>query len=176
MAAVAKLRGHAHLEHGDPRAAAAQLTRPEPWQTTPDSISFQDLGVVGLVFLAGHNRHRGCTLRAPGTARKAVALGGDGPRRRSLPKGSAMHAEGPQDTIDFTTQTVRSVRFITDSVGSKPSNVGDNVEVLYNPTAPKDALVRGGERIAAYILGIGGLLLAIVGLLMALSALDPALR
>ena len=95
---------------------------------------------------------------------------------RYLPSGSARHSDGPQYTIDFTTADGRVVRFTTDSVGLSPRKVGDDVDVLYDPAAPADAVVRGGERTAAYLLGIGGIVFTIVGLLMALAALDQMLQ
>jgi len=63
------------------------------------------------------------------------------------------------------------VRFITDSVGWKPKQVGDTVDVLYNPADPEDACVRGGEPVAAWLFTTAGVIFTIIGLFMALSAI-----
>ena len=73
-----------------------------------------------------------------------------------IPAGSSNHPDPPRYTIDFVTAAGRVVRFNTDSVGFAPRNVGDAVPVLYNPADPDDAFVRGGERVAAYLLGMPG--------------------
>jgi hypothetical protein len=94
---------------------------------------------------------------------------------RYIPPASSTYGEGPRYAIDFTTPDGRVTRFDTDSVGFVPRNIGDTVPVLYNPADPEDAFVRGGERVAAYLLGIAGVIFTIVGLLMSLAALDQVL-
>lgn len=136
------------------------------------------LGTAGLMGVAGGVtavvaavRRRRRELRAAVAHRAATGRIVD----RFLPSGSAVRADGPQYTIDFTTADGQVVRFVTDSVGLTPRSVGDGVDVLYNPADSKDAFVRGGERAAAYLLGIGGVVVLIVGLVMALAALDRML-
>lgn len=94
---------------------------------------------------------------------------------RYIPQGSSTYSEGPRYTIDFTTPDGRITRFDTDAVGFAQRTVGDSVPVLYNPADPEDAFVRGGERVAAYLMGIAGVIFTIVGLLMSLAALDQVL-
>jgi hypothetical protein len=55
-------------------------------------------------------------------------------------------------------------------------NVGDNVDVLYDRDKPDEAVIRGGERKAAFIFGISGFIFTIIGLLLLLGALDVASR
>jgi len=93
---------------------------------------------------------------------------------RYLPKGSSTYTTGPRYTIDFSTPEGRPVRFITDSVGWKPKNVGSDVDVLYDPRNPEQAIVRGGERIAAILFAVAGVIFTLLGLLFALSAIDLA--
>jgi len=89
---------------------------------------------------------------------------------RYLPPGSATGTNPPRYTIDFTAADRRVVRFITDSVGWKPKQVGDTVDVLYNPADPEDACVRGGEPVAAWLFTTAGVIFTIIGLFMTLSA------
>jgi hypothetical protein len=136
------------------------------------------LGLVGLAMLAGglaasfgavrrwRREARGVLAHAPATGRIVS---------RDIPPGSSTYTEGPRYTIDFTTPDGRIARFDTDSVGFAPRDVGDSVPVLYNPADPEDAFVRGGERVAAYLLGIAGVIFTIVGLLMSLAALEQVL-
>ena len=136
------------------------------------------LGLVGLAMLAGglaasfgavrrwRREARGVLAHAPAMGRIVS---------RDIPAGSSTYSEGPRYTINFTTPDGRVARFDTDSVGFAPRNVGDSVPVLYNPADPEDAFVRGGERVAAYLLGIAGVIFTIVGLLMSLAALDQVL-
>jgi len=136
------------------------------------------LGLVGLAMLAGglaasfgavrrwRRETRGVHAHAPATGRIVS---------RDIPPGSSTYSEGPRYTINFTTPDGRVMRFDTDSVGFTPRSVGDSVPVLYNPANPEDAFVRGGERVAAYLLGIAGVIFTIVGLLMSLAALDQVL-
>jgi hypothetical protein len=91
--------------------------------------------------------------------------------KRYLPTGSAPGNPSPSYTIDFTAADRQAVRFVTDSVGWKPKEIGDTVDVLYNPAAPEDACVRGGEGVAARLFAIAGVVFTIVGLFMAFSAL-----
>ena len=65
----------------------------------------------------------------------------------------------------------KAVRFTTDSVGWKPKQIGDTVDVLYDPATPEDAVVRGGEPVAAWLFTIAGVIFTIIGLFMALSAI-----
>jgi len=136
------------------------------------------LGLVGLAMLAGglaasfgavrrwRRETRGVLAHVPATGRIVS---------RDIPPGSSTYSEGPRYTINFTTPDGRLTRFDTDSVGFAPRSVGDSVPVLYNPADPEDAFVRGGERVAAYLLGIAGVIFAIVGLLISLAALDQVL-
>ena len=48
--------------------------------------------------------------------------------------------------------------------------------MLYDSDKPEDAVIRGGERVAAFIFAIGGLIFTIIGLLLVLGALDVASR
>lgn len=136
------------------------------------------IGVVGLVVLAGglaasfgavrrwrRERH-GALVHTLATGRVID---------RYLPAGSSNDPDPPRYTVDFITAAGRTVRFNTDSVGFAPRNVGDSVPVLYNPADPEDAFVRGGERVAAYLLGIAGIIFTIVGLFMAMAALDQVM-
>ena len=135
------------------------------------------IGVVGLVVLAGglaasFGAVRRWRREKHGALVHTLASGRVVDRH--IPAGSSNHPD-PRYTVDFVTAAGRAVRFNTDSVGFAPRNVGDAVPVLYNPADPDDAFVRGGERVAAYLLGIAGIIFAIVGLLMALSALDQVM-
>jgi hypothetical protein len=136
------------------------------------------LGFFGLAVLAGglaasfgavrrwRRETRGAAAHTLATGRVVY---------RYIPPGSSTYNDGPRYSIDFTTPDGRVTRFDTDSVGFAPRNVGDSVPVLYNPADPEDAFVRGGERVAAYLLGIAGVVFTIVGLLMSLAALDQVL-
>jgi hypothetical protein len=136
------------------------------------------IGVVGLVVLAGglatsfgavrrwRREKHGALVHTLASGRLVD---------RYIPAGSSNHPDPPRYTVDFVTAAGRIVRFNTDSVGFAPRNVGDAVPVLYNPADPDDAFVRGGERVAAYLLGIAGIIFTIVGLLMALAALDQVM-
>lgn len=133
------------------------------------------IGVVGLVVLAGglaasfgavrrwRREKHGALVHTLASGRVVD---------RDISAGSSNHPDPPRYTVDFVTAAGRVVRFNTDSIGFAPPNVGDSVPVLYNPSDPNDAFVRGGERVAAYLLGIAGIIFTIVGLLMALAALD----
>ena len=136
------------------------------------------LGLFGLAMLAGglaasfgavrrwRRETRGALVHTLATGRIVS---------RYIPPGSSTYSEGPRYTIDFTTPDGRVARFDTDSVGFAPRSVGDSVPVLYNPADPADAFVRGGERVAAYLLGVAGVIFTIAGLLMSLAALDQVL-
>jgi Protein of unknown function (DUF3592) len=133
------------------------------------------LGFFGLAMLAGGLAASfGAVRRWRRETRGALAhtLATGRIVSRYIPPGGSTYSEGPRYTIDFTTPDGRVTRFDTDSVGLAPRNVGDTVPVLYNPADPEDAFVRGGERVAAYLLGIAGVIFTIVGLLMSLAALD----
>ena len=136
------------------------------------------LGVVGLAVLAGglaasFGAVRRWRRERHGARRHTLAAGRVADRY--IPAGSSDHPDPPRYTVDFTTAAGQVVRFNTDSVGFAPRNVGDAVPVLYNPADPDDAFVRGGERVAAYLLGVAGIIFTIVGLLMALAALDQVM-
>lgn len=137
------------------------------------------LGIVGVLALAGgivsivgavlrwRREKRGAEAHASATGRIAA---------RFLPKGGEIRPSPPRYTIDFTTADGRAVRFETDSVGWTPKEVKGEVTVLYDPTDPERAFVRGGERVAAILIAVAGVVFTLVGLLMALSALDVATR
>ena len=137
------------------------------------------LGVTGLLVVAGgitgfvtavirwRRGQRAAVSYAPATGRVTS---------RYLPPGSAPSTGGPSYTIEFKTSDGRTVSFSTDSVGMMPKNVGDNVDVLYDRDQPDEAVIRGGERKAAFIFGISGFIFTIIGLLLLLGALDVASR
>ncbi|MCC6163100.1 MAG: DUF3592 domain-containing protein [Acidobacteria bacterium] len=131
-------------------------------------------GVVGLVTLAGGLaacvaavRRRRCERRAAlthtGVTGRVV--------ERYVPPGSSTYANGPRYTIEFAGPEGNPLRFTTDSVGWQPKHVGDTVDVLYDPRHPEQAIVRGGERIAAILFAIAGVVFTLVGLLFALAAI-----
>ena len=95
---------------------------------------------------------------------------------RYLPPGSATGTNPPSYTIDFTAADRKAVRFTTDSVGWKPKQIGDTVDVLYDPATPEDAVVRGGEGVAAWLFTIAGVIFTIIGLFMALSAIGVVME
>jgi hypothetical protein len=99
--------------------------------------------------------------------------------RRTPPPGWPRSDRRLAKRFEFTSAGGRLVQFTTDSVGrvlAAPVDVGDQVDILYNPANPQDAIVRGGERTAAYLFGTSGFVFTVIGLLMALSALDLYLR
>lgn len=135
------------------------------------------LSVVGLVTLAGglaacvgavrrRRREKHAALTYTGATGRVV--------KRYVPPGSSTYSTGPRYTIEFSTPEGNRVRFITDSVGWQPGYVGDTVDVLYDPRNPEQAIVRGGERIAAMLFAIAGVIFTLVGLLFTLSAIDLA--
>ena len=123
----------------------------------------------GIAALVGAVRRRRRGQRAAQTFTPATGRVVD----RYLPTGSAPGNPSPSYTIDFTAADRQAVRFVTDSVGWKPKQIGDTVDVLYNPAAPEDACVRGGEPVAAWLFTIAGVIFTIIGLFMALSAIGP---
>ena len=135
------------------------------------------LGVTGLIVLTGgitslveavrrfRRERRGAVGYSAATGRVI---------ERYLPQASSQQVSSPSYTIDFTAADGNVVRFITDSVGWGPRPVGASVQVLYNPATPDDAFVRGAMRVAAYLFAVAGVIFTLVGLLMALSALDLA--
>jgi hypothetical protein len=129
------------------------------------------LVVAGLVCLGAAVRRWRRDRHIAGTHASAKGRLAD----RYLPPGGATGAQGPSYTIDFITPRGQAVRLITDSVGWRPKHVGDDVEVLYDANNPKDAVVRGGDRFAASMMSIAGIVFLIVGLLFSLRALDHVL-
>ena len=135
------------------------------------------LGIVGLLTLAGGTvaitgavpRWRRERSTTPGRMAATGRIVGC-----YLPPGSVVHAEGPRYTIEFTTSDGRVMRFVTDSIGLVPRPVGSTVDVLYEATNPDAAYVRG-ERSAAYVLGVAGVIFTAVGALVRRAAL-PAGR
>lgn len=137
------------------------------------------LGVAGLLAFSGGVAALIGGLRRWRRERKAAAthLPAIGQIvERYLPPGSAPHPDPVRYVVDFTTPDDRAVRFVTDSIGLMPKNVGQSVNVLYLAADPQQAIVRGGERAAAILLAIGGCVLSVFGLLLALSALDQMMR
>jgi uncharacterized membrane protein YphA (DoxX/SURF4 family) len=120
----------------------------------------------GIACIIGAVRRRRRGQRAAQTFTPAIGRVID----RYLPPGSATGTNPPRYTIDFTAADRRVVRFITDSVGWKPKEIGDTVDVLYNPADPEDACVRGGEPVAAWLFTTAGVIFTIIGLFMTLSA------
>src|SRR5262245_43125139 len=129
------------------------------------------LPLVGLVVLAGGIAALvGAVIRwrrEKRAARTYVSVQGR-IIKRYIPPGSSTRNDGVSYTIDFATGDGKTARFETDSVGVTPRNVGDVVEVLHDPADPEKAIVRGGERLAAYLLTIAGVIFTLIGLLISL--------
>ena len=135
----------------------------------PILVAVAGLGSLtgGIACIIGAVRRRRRGQRAAQTFTPATGRVID----RYLPPTSATGNSPPRYTIDFTAADRQVVRFVTDSVGWKPRQIGDTVDVLYDPATPEDAVVCGGEPAAAWLFTIAGVIFTIVGLFMALSAI-----
>ena len=135
------------------------------------------IGVVGLVTLAGGLAACVAAVRRGRREKHAALTHTSATGRvveRYVPPHGSTYSKGPRYTIEFSGPEGKPVRFITDSVGWQPKNVGNDVDVLYDPRNPEQAIVRGGERIAAILFAVAGVIFTLLGLLFTLSAIDLA--